>query len=254
MAGTTSIHQQILNSGQRPEITVPRISVAPSLRADPNDPAWNEAAVITELALSLGPDGEGLQPQPTELRLAWDATALYLRFHCQDDDIYAPHTGRDAKHHQGDVVSVFIDPIGDARQWYEMQVSLSNQVLDKMYLLTAEPKHRPDLLVDFDLMSRELWEFVEWDMEDLHTAAALTDDGWLVELRIPAEALMRRHGEAELRPISLHANFLRYDWLAGVDGGLHKHGRRLVATNWAPVRYGQPHVSPAAMGRLHLAE
>ena len=72
-------------------------------------------------------------------------------------------------------------------------------------------------------------------------------------MALPAVDLMRRHGEAELRAGEVRANFVRYDWIAGMTGGESRDGRRLLATDWGPVRYGQPHVSPAAMGVLELS-
>ncbi len=245
---------KVVNGSQRPHIKVPRALGKPAVTCDPNEELWARATVIDGLSLSLGPEAAGLSPVPTTIRLLWDEDALYLRYRCESDEIYAPHSGRDAHHHLGDVVEIFIDPMGDARQWYEVQVTPTNQVLDKMFLLTALPEHRQDLLLDFDLMSRELWEFIEWDMPGLQHAAAIDEAGWTVDMALPAEALMRRHGEGHLRPIIMRANFLRYEWRKGIDGGENAEGRRLIAMNWASVRHGQPHVSPGAMGYLELIE
>ena len=66
---------------------------------------------------------------------------LYVRFVCQDDDILTTLSGRDAEYDQEDVVEVFPDPVGDEKEYIELQVSPNNGVGDVIYLCTGKPAY-----------------------------------------------------------------------------------------------------------------
>ena len=244
---------ELVNDAPRPAIDVPFARTAPKLDGSPEDPAWTEAAAIPGLELSLGNAAKGLKPVPTAVRLLWDDSYLYVRFLCEDSEMFVPHTGRDANHYEGDVAEVFLDPVGDQRQYFELQVSPDNGVLDQLILVTGEPRISPSLAFDWGFSSREVWFWLEWTMDGLRTATGrLQQDGrpagWVADLGIPAKPTLRRLGAQRFSPeMALRINFLRYDRPALPDGS-----RAFIATNWAPVLYGCPHVSPAAMGKIVL--
>jgi len=210
---------------------------------------WDQAAVITELTVSPGESGEGLSAKPTEVRLLWDEETLYVRFLCEDDDIYLPVRGRDADLYLGDVVEVFLDAVGDGRQYFELQTNAAGDLFDQLITLTApviesQPNGR---LLDV-IVERDFWPVREWDMDGLHVAGRSVNGGWIGEFAIPARALLRRLGRERFQPGDrIRAHLIRYDYLPG-------EARRLVAMNWAPVYFGCPHISPAAMGELRLSE
>ncbi|HEV7299850.1 MAG TPA: carbohydrate-binding family 9-like protein [Tepidisphaeraceae bacterium] len=230
-------------------LAVPRGGVAPRMDASADDPAWRDAARIERLALAEGPQAESVEPVATEVRLLWRPEALYVRFINKDDEPYAPHEGRDAMHHDGDVVEVFVDPVGDGRQWYEIQVSPANGVLDKLYVMTAPPTTDDDGRLTGP-SRRELWQLLEHDIPGLRTAAGPTDGGWIADVAIPAGALVKRTGGKALAPIAMRLNLVRYDRPTAATDGT----RGAVFMNWVPARWGQPHVSPARMGRIELRE
>jgi len=245
--------------GKPPALDVPRAGVAPRVDANPGDPAWAFAAVIPALSMSLGPDAEGLSPVPTEVRLLWDADCLYVRFLCEDDEAYSPHDRRDAPHHEGDVVELFLDPVGDGRQYVELQVSPRNQVLDQLIFVTADPACLEDGRLTDEIALRDWWAHIEWDMPGLRTATgrlARGADGWIADIAVPAFPLLRRLGLSSFQPMNLRAHVMRYDRprLSSQDAGAQTPARAFIAMNWAPVAYGCPHISPAAMGTLRLVE
>ena len=80
----------------------------------------------------------------------------------------------------------------------------------------------------------------------LVSAAKITPEGWIADLRIPVATILRRTGGGYLAPGTLRANFIRYQWPL-VNGT-----RVMVPLNWSLVRQGCPHISPAAMGFLDL--
>lgn len=228
----------------------------PSLTADPDDPAWIDAEAIESLSL-VTPVKDGLttyaEPYyPTRVQALWDASALYLRFSCTDPEPYAPFDGHDDPHHRGDVVEVFIDPVGDARQWYEFQFSPRGDVLDKRFVMSAPP------VVDergvlTGASRRHLRESLGWDATGLRVSTEYrveqggAEARWIVDAAIPAGLVTQYHGGGPLTPMTLWVNFVRNDRPMMPSGE-----RCLVSTTWVNVLAGRPHVSPKARGQLVL--
>ncbi len=221
-------------------VAVPHLDVRyarriPAITANTCDPAWRDAALVTALTMSVGPAAEGIDPVPTTIGLLWHATGLFVRFTCRDDDPYAPFVGRDQPHHKGDVCEVFIDVAGDAQRWIEVQITPTNQILDKCF---ARPR---------GVGSRHIVGDLGYSIPGLRSATRLTDDGWIADLLIPAAAMWPDEARPALGPGTIRANLLRYDWVQQPDDS-----RRLIAMNWSPVAWGMPHLSPHRMGYLHL--
>ena len=245
-----------LGCAARPSVDVPYASTAPQVSADPADPAWDQAVAIDGLSYCIADRPPSGPPSPTRVLLAWDDDFLYIRFICREDDLFAPFGKvRDATHYKGDVVEVFVDPAGDGRQYIEVQVSPAGGVFDVIHFVTTD--RPPD---EYGTLPRETWttdrwSCGEWNMPDLRWAVrtdAFPDGGirWITDLALPAEPLLRRRGMSSFAPMSLRANFLRYDGPVDRQSGRR---RRLVGLNWSPVRLGLPHLSPASMGSLNLA-
>ena len=236
-----------------PALDVPYAATKPALKAATDDPAWKTAAVVPKLSVSRGTP-KGTAGVPTEVRLLWDEDYLYVRFTCQDDELHLPETGRDARLFRGDVVQVFIDPKGDGRQVVELLCNANNDVLDLQILLTAAPRSDENLQLLPEVVDRDYWMSADWNAKGLRTAAAKDEkdgevSGWRVEMAIPAKSLLRRLGEDRLSPLTLRANFVRYEWEP--PPGPNQEWS-LLSMNWSPVEAGYPHLSPAAMGFLKL--
>ncbi len=238
-----------------PSIRVPQALIRPAMTAAADDPAWAAAVVIPALGASVKRD-RAVAPvlQATQIRLLWDAESLYVRCEAVDDEIYVPHAEHDADLYQGDVAEVFLDVVGDARQYFELQVSPNNATLDQTILVTApEPRSDADGLLVDTIRGRDLWFDRSYTMPGLRSAAAIRGSGWMVEFAIPAAAALHRLGTSSWTAgQQLRANVLRYDrpLLPGEKSPAGK--RSLTAMNWAPVMDGCPHMSPQAMGKLEL--
>jgi len=235
-----------------PQLIVPHAAVAPTLLASvPMDAAWRSAVVIPELTASKKIDrAADPKPLPTQIRLLWDATFLYVRFDATDVSTYVPFSKHDEPLYQGDVAEVFLDAVGDAHQWFEIQVAANNTTFDQNLLLTATPKSDADGKLDGALLGKDFWLDLSFEMTGLKTAASQRPDGWTVEMAIPAATAARRLGVQQWQAgQKLRANLLRYDW-----GQPDAKGERVLqAMNWARVLDGCPHISPQAMGVLELA-
>lgn len=236
----------------RPDTIVLRATTRPAVTADAADNAWAAAGVIDTLTPSLGTK-PGTQSLPTTIKLLWDADYLYVRFICQDEEIYIPFNGneRDKDYYKGDAAEVFLDAVGDQKQYYEIQVTPANQVLDQSLTITADKvtSNANGRLTD-DILQRNWWKGISYDIEGLRTAASIAGDqkSWIVDIAIPAKVALRRLGKDQFTPMEFRVHLMRYDWQV-VDGR-----RVLHPLNWKPVEFGRPHQSPAAMGVLRLTE
>jgi hypothetical protein len=242
-----------------PVLEVPYTHVPPAITGAADDPIWDHATVITKLTVAPGKlTGWKTVPValPTEVKLLWDPHYLYVRFVCEGDEIYVPFKGRDKPHYKGDVVEVFIDPIGDARQYVEIELTPKNDILDQIILLTApEPENGPDGVLLEKLYRRDLWVFPQWNLSGLRTATRRSvlpngKRGWIADLALPADPLLRRLGTKSFSPMRLKMNFLRYEWPKSPKDS--REPRLLIPMNWSPVRSGCPHIAPVTMGSVHL--
>ena len=245
-----------------PRLEVPRAPACakPLIDGDTSDAAWRSAALITPLSHAANIDAQTAAPLlPTTIRALWDEDFLYIAFDCVDDEVYSTGTlKRDDNIYMEDVVEVFLDGIGDGRQYMEIQVAPDGATLDLMYLLTAPMELAPDGRIASVLRHRELWGFREWDAPGLQTAARRTVDGWSAELAIPAAPIMKRRGEKRFIPCEIRAQFIRYDHVPepapNNASGESKPARRIHQQNWSPVLHGNPHTTPSRMGILELKE
>ncbi|MDR3708081.1 MAG: carbohydrate-binding family 9-like protein [Capsulimonadaceae bacterium] len=230
-----------------PSVDVPRCTVAPLLTASPGDPAWKNAGRIESLPLMRGPRSAGQEPTTTHVLLLWDDARLYVRFVCDDRDIVVSRPGKPL--FSGDTVEFFIDPVGDAREFVELQINPDNARTQYIHLITA-----PVVASDDDgvlckaIMQRDDWTFTEDGMPGLVTATnrvatAVDGEGWLADIAVPAAPLLRRLEGTHFAPMALRMNFVRYNCF---------HGAAPVAMAWSPVVWGRPHRSPQRMGTLRL--
>jgi len=224
----------------------------PLLTAEADDPAWRFVPTIEGLTAPLRTTTDD-SALPTQIRLLWDKDFLYVRFTCSGKQPYAPFGDQhDAKHYQGDAVEVFIDPVGDGRQYFEIQLSPANGVLDQNTLITATPEVDEDGALVPHLLQTDYWPNIGYDMPGLRTASRVTGDGdaavWTADLALPAAAVLHRLGKKQFEPMEVRMNLLRYRWTGPID----QPQRRLIPINWSPTRFGCPHQSAGAMGTVQL--
>ena len=253
-APVTQSGQMIM--GSVPSLAVPRTDTPPVIDGSLSDDVWSNAVVIPALFPASKAKGAQLAVLPTTVRVLWDAQYLYVGFECEGSDIFCSGTMRhDDLLYKEDVCEVFIDGVGDGRQFIELQVNPDDTNLDLMYVFTKEADYTSDMRLTPVLCERDRWKFLEWEMTGLRTAGKriLRDGkvaGWSVEMAIPAESIMRRKGSALFFPAQIRANFIRYAHPLSAKTGQ----RGLLQMNWSPVLLGNPHNSPARMGQVNLID
>lgn len=238
-----------------PHLSVKHTQSTPAVNAVLDDPAWKDATVINTLQPCKGSEQEDALPNPTTVKVLWDEQYLYVRFICEDDQLFIPHgSQRNGLHHEGDVVEVFVDPKGDGRQCVEVQLNPAGGILDVMHINTTSQIPNSTWVMPKADWSTNHWGFLEWDMEGLRTAASIhrapdKPVTWVADMAIPAKTVLRRLGKETFEPMQMRINFLRCDGPAD----LHANKRtRLIASCWSMVPTGLPHLAPGTMGYVTL--
>ena len=187
-----------------------------------DEPAWQRAPVHERFVQYLPTDK---QPPPAGYRttvqvLAQD-DALVIGVRAYDpspQDIRAPLTRRDQVRRDQDFIAVIIDAVGDRRAAQFVRVNAAGVIADGMYIAAGDSE---DFAPDFDV----------------EAAAARTDDGYSIELRLPFIALRYPHDAA--RP---------------PEGGMPEaEGRRPPAAGGAPWRLMVARSVPRASSTLLLS-
>ncbi len=238
-----------------PSATVAEAKIAPRVSAQPDDPAWSCPATMQLDQASIGTPISLLahRPPPTEVRMLWDPKWLYCRFTCEDDTppYLPPGDGLNTRVYQGDAVEVFLDPVGDSRQWFEFQFNARNDRFGQVTVCSAKPEWDANLRLKSDFIARNVWTFPLKELDQVRSAArwAPSAGKWIVDVAIPAALMLKRTGGKNFTPMQLRGNFLRYKWVETSSAAK----RQLLSLNWSPIPLYIPHRCPAAFGFITLA-
>jgi hypothetical protein len=166
----------------RDEDTVPKLDVVqtrrpPRLDGSLGDPVWRFAN--TSRAFVETRKG-GVAPIQASAKLLWDARYLYVGVDVHDALLRASHTKPDDHLWEQDCVELMIDPDGDGKNYFEIQVSPRGVVFDARYDSRRVPKP---------------FGHTAWDSEvrvGVSPRGKLDDDradaGYAVEIAIPWQA------------------------------------------------------------------
>ena len=179
-------------------VTLPRL-VVPRVAED-----WHAADLAAwdwTVATPLPPfrlaDNSGPALQQTKARICYNATAFFVRFDCDDRDIWGISTQRDDPIYDEEVVEVFIGA-GAATpvDYYEFEVSPNGVLLDLTVYNPASD--RANLVTDFS-----------WDCPGLRWQAGRNDaaNHWWAVMAIPWASL----GVTGALPTIWRANFYRIE-------------------------------------------
>ena len=155
-----------------------RARPAPVLDGDLSDPAWANAPWTREFVDIRGPDW----PAPTyrtRIKILWDERYLYVAADLEEPHLWGTLTRRDAIIYQDDDLEVFLDPGGEGREYFELEINALGTVFD----LFLDKPYREGGRAE-----------VSWDPPGLLAGILLRgtlndpsdqDVGWTVELGIP---------------------------------------------------------------------
>jgi hypothetical protein len=168
----------------RASITAVEVQSAEALKIDGqlNDAVWQQASPITEFR-QRDPKEDAEPTFPTEVRVAYDATSIYVAIEARDPEpgkLVGLLTRRDS-HSPSDWVRVAIDSFYDRRTAFEFAVNPAGVKQDVYYFNDGNQDYS--------------WDAV-WDV-----AVTRGEKGWRAEFRIPFSQL--RFGRAASGPIGM---------------------------------------------------
>lgn len=154
---------------------------APVMDGILNDDCWSTADAIQ----LTGNDSDGQSSLPTNVRLLWDDTMLYVGFECRDPDAASTVTMRDGPVSEADYVSIYLDADADTLSYAEILIAPTGAVFDAFVLSSrngVQTKVMPD-----------------WNCENMRISVTVYGGGakpgtedrfWTVEAAIPFTELL----------------------------------------------------------------
>lgn len=231
------------SSAKAPLYEVQRAGSAPTIDGQLNEEAWEKVskAALGGTRGGRGPGGE------TWVKVLYDDTHLYLALFAQDNDAWGSLKERDADTWTEEVVEIFIDPNGDAKDYIELQITPNNVVFDARFPVKLG---RGEGSREEQINGARAWNsnlqsavYVDGTVNDL----AAVDKSWSVEVKIPFADLP---GGAPKAGAAWKANFYRFDAPRDSAGKV----KRQIAWAWTPPagsfhnveRYGTLRFKPTA--------
>jgi len=176
--GQAAVEPTVVSPSEWSHYDVIRAPACVTIDGVVTDKEWGRAPAITQFSDLFHP--ERPIEQPTTAKLMWDDWYLYVAFEAVDNDIYATMTNFDDFIFMEEVVEVYIDPEGQGRHYWEIEVSPRNVVLDLNITRAGWQAYAATLKA--------------YDVRGLLTAVKVygtldnredQDEKWIVEIAIP---------------------------------------------------------------------
>ena len=197
-----AVRVPIREAAAAPLLAVPRAPQPPVIDgAFEGEAAWSGAVQLDAFSNTLT---GAVAPRATKVLLMWDDAALYVAMKADDDYLQSKYTKNDEELWHEDAFEMFLDPGGDKKDYYEIQVSPAGLVFDS-YL----PRYRKN---------DNAWSSgaaaaakVNGKLNDGEGG----DKGWTAELAISWKSLDKSGGVPPADAKGFKANFFRVDAVSG---------------------------------------
>lgn len=217
---------------QLPTFTVPTIPAHWRYRTDDyTDWPWEELTPLPPFILA---DGSAPAQLQTTVYVGYDVKNFYVRFDCQDTDIWGEATERDSAIYNEEVVELFIGQGEEVPTFYfEFEVSPLGTLLD--LTCNSPDGDRRSMTTDF-----------KWNCPDLQWSAERNDEAnhWRAYLVVPWKSIGAEAATENELPRTWRANFYRIE---------RPQGQAPEFSCWSPTM-SEPadYHRPAHFGTLHL--
>ncbi len=206
-----------------------------------DEPAWADVP-WTDYFVDI--EG-GAEPKPrfaTRAKMLWDEAYFYIAAKLEEPHVWGTLEQHDEIVFYDNDFEVFIDPNGDTREYYEIEINVLNTIFDlflERTYIDGGPAHH------------------QWNLKGLKTAVHVdgtlndpsdVDRGWSVEFALPWRSL----AEYAHKPIPPRdgdiwwVNFSRVEWRHRVIDGRYEKVPRAPEDNWV--------WSPQGEINLHIPE
>src|SRR5881296_254199 len=159
-----------LHADDRPEFLVSRAQEPPKIDGALEDEVWQNSPLTLGDWISYNPLRGEKSTFRTDVRIAYDERYLYFAFHCFDPEptkIRATISRRDNVFND-DWIGLSLDSAATGQTSYHLMVNPSGIQMDALNTPSSGEKFEADLI---------------WD-----SAGKLTDDGYVVEIRLPLQS------------------------------------------------------------------
>lgn len=194
---------------------------------EPMDWPWANVPALPPLVCA---DGRRTAVYPTTSRICTDLQRLYVRFECEDHDIWGHYSERDQPIYEEEVVELFLASGGaDPTCYYEFEVS-PNGVLFDAQIINTTPFQK-------DIQIHHQWDCagIEWWAERYDV-----EKQWTAVLIVPWTSVAPHNTPATV----WRANFCRIE---------RPRGQEPEFTCWSPTHTDPADFhKPAHFGRLQL--
>lgn len=208
--------------------------IAPAMDGKLSEGAWASAPFSQSFGDIQGPS----MPDPrfrTRMKMMWDESFLYVAAEMEEPHLWGTYDEHDMIVFEEQDFEIFIDPLGDARTYYEIEVNILATIFD-LFL--------PRTYIDGGPADHG------WDCDGLVTAIHPTgtindssdrDTGWVMEWAIPFSALRPPHaagaesarGGRPPKPWDLwRVNFSRVQWQLDITSGGYTKRPNTPEDNW----------------------
>ena len=217
-----------------------------------NEHDWKQAVLISDFE-----DIEGAaKPKPTfstSVKMMWDSQYLYIGAVLEEPHLWGTLKNHDDIIYRDHDFEVFIDPMGDGEQYFEIEINVLGTIMD---LFMNKPYKKGGT---FDMgwnttgiQSKIIANGTINDNTDI-------DSGWTVEMAIPYTAISRlERAAAPSFNKPWRINFSRVQWTLEPDGKsyrkkLNQHNKPISENNWVwnPTGVIDMHV-PTKWGYLYF--
>lgn len=171
-------------------ISAVRISDPPKIDGKLDDASWQNAPVATDF-VQFWPDNGAPAWQESEVRFLYDNTALYIGAKLLDtapDSILTGLSERD-NINNADYMGIYLDPQGNGTNGYGFFVTSSG--------------------IQVDMKVDQYSEDGSWDAV-WESKTAITDSGWVAELKIPYTAIRFPKTEVQNWKVNVWRNIMRH--------------------------------------------
>lgn len=224
-------------------LTTPKTYHAPMagkaivIDGDLNDAAWQNAPWSDDFSDIAGNSvlknvriDRQDQILPTQVKMCWDDTYLYIAAKLTDPDLWATLKKRDTIIYNNNDYEVFFSTASLANSYYELEINQLGTILD--LLMTRPYRNRGQALI-------------HWDLKGLKSAVKLhgtlnnsadKDSGWTVEMAIPYKGVLAFGQRRPQAGDYWRINFSRVQWDAHPTASGYQRnkggGRLLSEHNW----------------------
>lgn len=201
-----------------------------------NDAAWSAAQWSEPFADIEGP-ARATPQQQTRVKMLWDETNLYIGADLTESDLWATLTEHDEIVYRDNDFEVFVDPDGDTREYYEIEVNAIGTIFD-LYLPVP---YRAGAKADHSWTAHGMRVAIHLD-GTLNDPSDI-DRGWQIEMAIPWSVfspMKRADGERTFQRVrqpptardAWRINFSRVQWTLEKSANSYAKVARKPEDNW----------------------